>query len=419
MTNRSAFGQLRRRPRSSPLLAIGLCFGASARLCGQEHDWSARGDAIVFAASASSNDESNLYACRLNGAQLIELTTGPADDRDPHWSRDAQLLLFTSNRDGDGRQIYVTDAHAQTIRRLTGGATEKSMARWSPNGKRIAYAALEGSETLLYTMNADGSEAKRIGPGMMPSWSPAGDALVFVAGQVPQLYTIPMNGGEMQVLLPNIVAGVFYPLWSPTGDAIAYGTMIGYDAAHKMVDHDIFVVDTTGDNVRAAMSWPSYDIACAWSPDGKELLIITNAVQDETEEKKWRESVDLEILTIESGKRRRVTRDQSRETGGCWAQGFFASRARGKDPKDPAAPGRSLGDPTDKPRALLRRDPTESPDRAAGAGGFSVSALDGLPLDGTPPMTPEAERPRVFLSARAADRLRSRVAPRSPDRAAC
>ena len=56
----------------------------------------------------------------------------------------------------------------------------------SPDGRKIAFDAWQatvdkdGSDCHVFVANADGSDAKDLGPGAIPSWSPDGKQLVCI-----------------------------------------------------------------------------------------------------------------------------------------------------------------------------------------------------------------------------------------------
>ena len=109
-------------------------------------------------------------------------------------------------RNGD---IYLSKGPAE--KRLTTGGGH-SRPRWSPDGRRIAY--LTGTQ--LWTMNADGTGAKRLAtrPAAGPSWSPDGKWIAFASLSCtggPGVYRIPAAGGTPEVLFPSDCKGEDLP----------------------------------------------------------------------------------------------------------------------------------------------------------------------------------------------------------------
>ncbi len=106
------------------------------------------------------------------------------------------------------------------------------MPRWSPDGKRLAFAATRkgGAWTDLfriYTIAVEGGKAEPVkgvnGPGFDPNWSPDGKKLVFAPWD--WLGLVPMQDRRVSIVdlatgAVQMVPGseqVFSPRWSPDG----------------------------------------------------------------------------------------------------------------------------------------------------------------------------------------------------------
>ena len=53
-------------------------------------------------------------------------------------------ITFSSNRSGN-YDIYMIDRHGENLQRLIGGRANEVHARWSPNGRFLAYASNENA----------------------------------------------------------------------------------------------------------------------------------------------------------------------------------------------------------------------------------------------------------------------------------
>src|SRR2546427_12279450 len=114
-----------------------------------------------------------------------------------------------------------------------------------PDGRQAAYvlvtvnAKREGYETSLCLVNPEGaSPPGRLTAGPRdgaPRWSPDGSTLAFVrpTDGRPQLYLLPLSGGEAQQLT-DLPKGASAAAWSPDGKTIAFtSTTTAEDLAKK------------------------------------------------------------------------------------------------------------------------------------------------------------------------------------------
>ena len=102
----------------------------------------------------------------------------------------------------------------------------------SPDGKWIAYSVatpdLEANHSVrdIWVVAAAGGEARQLtrgGSDMRARWSPDGKKLAFISGRsgTPQFYWIALEGGEA-TRLTSISTGADNELWSPDGKTVAF-----------------------------------------------------------------------------------------------------------------------------------------------------------------------------------------------------
>jgi Tol biopolymer transport system component len=161
-----------------------------------------------------------------------------------------------------------------------------SGAAWSPDGAELVYS-MQGT---LWRQRVDGTEARQLTDGpdyaYQPDWSPDGRYVVFAAytGRAVDLRLLDLERGTVASLVANGAVNV-EPRWSPDGRRLAF-----VSTAYEGRFH-VFLADVAGgrasDPVRITEDRDSklpryyysvFDqyLSPTWSPDGKELILISN-----------------------------------------------------------------------------------------------------------------------------------------------
>jgi Tol biopolymer transport system component len=157
-----------------------------------------------------------------------------------------------------------------------------SAATWSPDGTELIYS-MQGT---LWRQRLDTEIAQQLtnGPGYdyEPDWSPDGRTVVFAryAHDAIELQQLDLTSGTVTALTSNGAVNL-EPRWSPDGTRIAFVSSVYNRRWH------VFVTDSGGEPQRLTddndsklpryyySRWDHY-ISPAWSPDGNELVLISN-----------------------------------------------------------------------------------------------------------------------------------------------
>lgn len=170
-----------------------------------------------------------------------------------------------------------------------------------------------------------------------PSWSKDGRWVVCSVGQTfadpgtpVHLWKMKADGSQATNLTPDAAANHAFPDFSPDGKRIVFrGGMHG--------QHDLYLMDSDGGNLRRLTEHPAVDTMPAFSPDGKTVAFTSN-----------RDDGDYEIYLLpldgdgSPGEPRRLTRSPGRDThpkfspDGKWL--VFASQRGGLNDETPLIP---------------------------------------------------------------------------------
>jgi Tol biopolymer transport system component len=175
--------------------------------------------------------------------------------------------------------------------------------RWVWVGAAAALIALTGG--LWIGWPGEAPEPLRVrpitsdpGPEWNPALSPDGHQVAFVKrleGRL-ALYVKQVDGGE-PLLISQGTLDSFGPAWSPDGLQIAFGRHVeGEDG--EILD-GIFVVPALGGAAQRLTVCRGHGHGLSWSPD-QEFLAIADRESPSA-------SMGIELLSLETGQRRRVT----------------------------------------------------------------------------------------------------------------
>ncbi|MFL5579350.1 MAG: TolB family protein, partial [Gemmatimonadaceae bacterium] len=117
---------------------------------------------------------------------------------DPQVSPDGRWVLYserTTDVEANRRTgfTYLVSADGGAARRFPDDSTRASEARWSPDGRSVAYVANDQ----LWVAATDGSSRRQVtalsGGATGPVWAPTGDRIAFVSGVYPDCSTDDCN----------------------------------------------------------------------------------------------------------------------------------------------------------------------------------------------------------------------------------
>ena len=147
--------------------------------------WHPNGREIAFSSARGSNW--NLYKRSVDGSEEAErLATSAFAQIPTSWAPDGKTLAFHESRDETGDDIFVLSLDGdRRPQPLVAGRANESLAKFSPNGRWIAYQSDETGENEIYLCRFPGCTGKRpvsVKGGTFPAWNPNGKELFYRSG---------------------------------------------------------------------------------------------------------------------------------------------------------------------------------------------------------------------------------------------
>ncbi|MFQ5412530.1 MAG: prolyl oligopeptidase family serine peptidase, partial [Phycisphaerae bacterium] len=176
------------------------------------------------------------------------------------WTPDGEGLSFLAKRGKDKhKSLYVISLHGGEARRILAHETDIAGYDWSPDGRHVAFLSREKAPKQRDKMKKMGLAAEIFE-----------EQLLFT-----RLWIADFENGDAEPRMLELEGDVSELHWSPAGDRI----VIALAPTPLIDDHymkrKIHVVDVKSGQVVAIIGNPGKLGPVAWSPDGKNLAIIS------------------------------------------------------------------------------------------------------------------------------------------------
>jgi len=212
-------------------------------------DLSTAGAAWVALGSAETGDW-NVQIARADGTCRRSITSDPAADLHPAWSRDGRLA-YDSDR-APGSSVWIQTVATGEEHRLDVGALRATSPAFSPDGGTIAFEGREPGATTggIYVVSAGGGTPTLLTPEAVPhsnggaAFSPDGASVFFVSNRTGpyEIFRVAASGGDaVQVTTGSRVIGK--PSVSPDGRSLAFARTAG--TSTEVVLYDLGAATTT------------------------------------------------------------------------------------------------------------------------------------------------------------------------------
>lgn len=183
------------------------------------------GEKMVF--SSRKNGFWNLYLSDFTNGTQTQLTDSLDYEGSPSWSPDNQWITYESNVDGD-LNVYIQNTFDPSIApiRLTDSSSPDFSPNWSSSGRMIAYVSTSGHDTDIWLANLDSSDQRftnltnSLGINeQRPIWSPDGQKLAWVSDQngINEIWVWEVNTNPKEA---RRIGRGDWPAWSPNGSYI-------------------------------------------------------------------------------------------------------------------------------------------------------------------------------------------------------
>jgi Tol biopolymer transport system component/DNA-binding winged helix-turn-helix (wHTH) protein len=234
--------------------------------------WTANGRNFVFQSSKGGNND--LWELSgLSSSNPTRLTDGPLEFESPIASRSGNRIFFMGADSRSELESVSPNGELVPVKGLLSNAVRVDYSR---DGKWVVWTDTEGK---LWRARSDGTEKLQVTPDtlipFLARWSPNGSRIAVMAreaGKAWQIYITSANGGDFTPLLHQ-TRNAADPSWSPDGKSIVFGgtnDAMGKDNATRTLD----IVDVASGALQE-ISGSTGLFSPRWSPDGRYIAALT------------------------------------------------------------------------------------------------------------------------------------------------
>ena len=185
-------------------------------------------------------------------------------------------------------------------------------ATWSPDGKEIAFTSNISGRMNVWIVPSEGGWPRQLTVSdqrqVSPVWSPDGKWIAFLSDkdgdELWDIYLVSPKSGEVKNATMSSRSEEGRPAWSPDGKQIAYPTRLKDKPAYEIDVMDIKSQKTT--HITQSTPADRYNQDPLWSPDGKSLAW--------TQEYADLQNADVMVADVATGKTANLTNHAKGQT---------------------------------------------------------------------------------------------------------
>jgi Tol biopolymer transport system component len=196
--------------------------------------WSPDGERLAFIEDASGG---RLRVYDLGANKLLDAGDVPAVAAD--WSPTGETLaIVRAGSSAQQSEIDTVKSDGRGVKSIISSRGLEGGPAWSADGKRLAAWSAPSAQLTARTLaiyKPNGDKQRDLGGGLDPAWAADGQLAYSRpqsnnAGASIDLYRLPKDGGQSQ-LVAQSTALARWPSWSPASDALVYLAQVDQDTA--------------------------------------------------------------------------------------------------------------------------------------------------------------------------------------------
>ncbi len=257
----------------------GYRFSYGGNYIGSKPSFSPNGNTIVFGSPRYYRGD--ICAINIDGSNWRRLTTSPAYDGEPRFSKDGSKIVYISERDDNHTgHVYLMNADGTNQLQVTNSKHYDTDPTFSPDGSIIVFSRLLGDYNWeIYMIRVDGTGERRLtfseAGESNPVFSEDGNKILFIAkgnSGRSALWSMNTDGSDKNIVI-EMMERCGSPSLSPDGNKIVFvnAKEMNYQAeANSIIE--LWIMEKDGSAQKQVTFTKSYKQFPSFSPDGKKIL---------------------------------------------------------------------------------------------------------------------------------------------------
>ncbi len=188
--------------------------------------WGKDANSIVF--SSNRTGRRLLWEVEIQSRRVSAINGVGAKAYHPRFHAKSNTLLYTAEQIQSNIWLYDVESMNERTTPVISSTVSDFDAKWSPDGKRIAFVSERDGNHQLWVCNADGTSPRKVtqldsGYLLFPQWSPDGTMILVTSSHEGDfdVFKVSADGGPMIDATPD-VSGCMIGTWSADGECIYY-----------------------------------------------------------------------------------------------------------------------------------------------------------------------------------------------------
>jgi dipeptidyl aminopeptidase/acylaminoacyl peptidase len=245
---------------------------------------------------------SSIWLVNVATGEQRPLAAGTGDHFNPRWSPDGRRLAYASTAEGGTPQLFVRWMDTGQTVRVTGLPDSPQALAWSPDGRRLAYLMNvpdEGPKLGSAPAKPEGATwAKPL--EILDKVTYRADGAGYIKPGFDKIFIVDADGGAPR----QLTFGAYHdgaPEWTPDSRAILFSAVRKDDWEMTPLDSEIYRLDLGSGAITALTSRSGPDAAPEVSPDGRTIAYFGF-----DDHKKGFEQNNIYVMSIDGGAPRQI-----------------------------------------------------------------------------------------------------------------